>query len=69
MLSYTSLDKNFATTLVLKARQPVRHLHLTRTPREIVPLDKATNEAANTNPISAARFITVLTADTTEPKL
>ena len=69
MLSCISLDKNFATTLALKARQPVCYLRLIRTPREIAPLDEATNKATNINLILAARSITVLTVDTTELKL
>ena len=68
-LSYTSLDKNFATTLVLAARRPVCYLRLIRTPREMALLDEATNEATNTDLIPAARSIIVLIVDTTELKL
>jgi hypothetical protein len=69
MLSYISLDKNSATTLIPIAQQPVCYLRLTRTPREIAPLDKATNKATNANLILAAGSITVLIVGTTGPKL
>jgi hypothetical protein len=69
MLSYTSLDKNFATTLVLVSRRLVLYLRLTGTPRRMVPLDEATNEATNIDLILAEGSIIILIVDITEPKL
>jgi hypothetical protein len=69
MLSYTSLDKNFATTLVLVSRRLVLYLRLTGTPGRMVPLDEATNEATNIDLILAEGSIIILIVDITEPKL
>jgi hypothetical protein len=69
MLSFTSLDKNFATTLMLVLQRLVLYLRLTATYRKIAPLDKATNKATNTDLILAKGSTTTLTVDTTELRL
>jgi hypothetical protein len=69
MLSFTSLDKNFATTLMLMLRRLVLYLRLTRTYRKIALLDKATNKATNIDLILAKGSIITLIVDTTELRL
>jgi hypothetical protein len=69
MLSFISLDKNFATTLVLVSRRLVLYQRSTRTHRRIAPLDKATNEATITGLTLEEGSITTLTVDITELKL
>jgi hypothetical protein len=69
MSSYTSLDKNFVTTLVLVSRRLVLHQRSTGTPGRMAPPDEATNEATNTDPIPAEGSTTTPTVDITEPKL
>jgi hypothetical protein len=68
-LSYTSLDRNFATTLVLVSRRLVLHQRSTGTPGRMAPPDEATNKATNIDLIPAEGFTITLIVDITEPKL
>jgi hypothetical protein len=69
MLSCISLGKNFATTLVLVAQQPVYYLRLIGTPRRIALLDKATNKVIIIDLILVEEFIIILIVDTIELRL
>jgi hypothetical protein len=66
MLSFTSLDKNFATTLVLMLRRLVLYLRLTATYRRIALLDEATNKATNIGLILEGGSIITLIVDIIE---